>query len=180
MSLIYGDNFIGQTSLTEEHALSQVFNTSNIVSAEYLVLPATTLTQDCYRATFAHSHLLTKSPKILPATTLKTECYFYMFQDCILMTTHPKLPAETLVTKCYNGLFHGCVSLNYITCLAQNIINDSVGTFLWDNQLGDISVFPIGVFIKHPNTTWPKAGGNSSTGIPSTWLIKNYKEYYDI
>jgi hypothetical protein len=66
MSLIYGDNFIGQTALTVGYALSQVFNTSNIVSAEYLVLPATTLTNDCYRSTFAHSHLLTKSPKILP------------------------------------------------------------------------------------------------------------------
>jgi len=181
MSLIYGDNFIGQTTLTEEHALSQVFNGSNIVSAEYLILPATTLTTDCYRATFAHSHLLTKSPKILPATTLSTECYYYMFDDCVSMTTHPELPAETLVYHCYHGLFHGCVSLNYITCLVQNIINDSLFAFLWDNTLGSINVvFPTGVFIKHVNATWPKAGGNSATGIPSTWLIKNYKEYYDI
>ena len=175
MSLIYGDNFRGQTTFTEDCALSQVFNGSNIVSAKYLILPATTLTSDCYRATFAHNALMTTSPKILPAMNLSVDCYYYMFQDCPLMTTHPELPAVTLVSNCYKGIFSECPSLSTITCLAQNNISLGVSCFIINTATSNY--YNNGIFIKHPNAEWPTAAsGNSWSGIPSTWTIKNYTE----
>ena len=176
MSLLYGDNFIGQTILPDALALSQLFNSSNIVSAEYLIMPATTITDDCYRATFAHCQLLTKSPKILPATTLEYECYWYMFQDCPLMTTHPELPAETLVSSCYRGMFAQCPSLTTIKCLAKEpLTSNNVGSFI---ENGDWHYPTSGsIFYKHPDAEWPTPGfSNGYAGIPKNWIIINYKE----
>lgn len=175
MSLIYGDDFIGQTILPDAWALSQVFNGSNIVSAEYLIIPATVLTYDCYRSTFAHCQLLVKSPKILPATTLVSECYWYMFTDCPLMETHPELPAETLVYQCYSGMFTGCYSLTTIKCLAKEINSNTVTSFIAQQDMPP-NTDKLYTFIKHPNAEWPTAVfSNSYAGIPSSWVIKNYK-----
>jgi hypothetical protein len=52
MSLIYGDNFIGNNTLTGTYNFCSMFKLSNSVSAEHMILPATTLTQYCYRADF--------------------------------------------------------------------------------------------------------------------------------
>ena len=174
MSLIYGDNFIGQIRLTEEWGLSQVFNYSKIISAEYLIMPATILTSDCYRATFANSELLIKSPKILPATTLSEGCYMYMFDHCASLITHPELPAITLVDNCYRGMFANSPSISRIKCLAQfDISTANVESFIATSQG---SWYNGGTFIKHPNAIWPRAKqANSYSGIPSSWVIKNYK-----
>jgi hypothetical protein len=176
MSMLYGDNYIGQTALTASWALSQVFNSSNVVSAEYLIMPATILTDDCYRATFAHCQLMIKSPKILPAITLSTDCYYYMFQDCPLMETHPELPAATLVSNCYKGMLSDCPSLSIITCLAQyNISSSTVGNFIINGA--GTPYYQNGTFIKHPDAEWPSpTSGNTYAGIPSNWTIINYTE----
>ena len=54
MSLIYGDNFMGQTTLDAAgFNLDGLFsNNSNLLSAENLVLHATTLTYGCYSGMF--------------------------------------------------------------------------------------------------------------------------------
>ena len=111
MSLIYGDNFINQTSLTATYALAHMFDYANVVSAENLVMPATTLTSQCYRGTFAHNALMTKSPKVLPAVNITGNCYYYMFSECTSLTTTPELPATTLANYCYSYMFNGCTSL---------------------------------------------------------------------
>lgn len=180
MSLIYGDNFIGQTVLLYEYALSQVFNGSNIVSAEYLILPATTLTPDCYRATFAHCSLMVKSPKILPATTLATECYYFMFDECSSMITHPELPATQVDNTCYRGIFHKCASLTYVVCLALHHYKKNVTLFI--NFIDDQNLIsPGGVFVKHKDAEWGLSNdSNDYPDVPRNWVIKNYKEYYDI
>ena len=46
-----------------------------------LSLPATTLTQACYRGMFRNNSGITKTPD-LPAPVLVQECYSYMFYDC--------------------------------------------------------------------------------------------------
>ena len=46
-----------------------------------LYLPATTLTQACYRGMFRNNSGITKTPD-LPAPVLVQECYSYMFYDC--------------------------------------------------------------------------------------------------
>ena len=112
MSLLYGDNFIGQTSLySKSYVFENLFSgNTNVVSAENLILPATTLAEWCYSYMFAGCTSLTTAPA-LPATTLANYCYNYMFQDCTSLTTAPQLSATTLAVACYNGMFYGCTSL---------------------------------------------------------------------
>ena len=47
----------------------------------------------------------------LPATTLTNYCYKSMFQGCTSLTTAPNLPATTLTDWCYGNMFFGCSKL---------------------------------------------------------------------
>ena len=112
MSLLYGDNFIGQTSLSEKnHAFYDLFNNcTSLTSAENMSLPATTLAETCYENMFNGCTSLTNVPE-LPATTLAIGCYYRMFEGCTSLTTAPVLPATTLSQYCYQNMFAGCTSL---------------------------------------------------------------------
>ena len=112
MSLYYGDNFIGQTDLTGKiYAFFTLFNNcSYLISAENLILQATTLTDSCYRNMFSNCSSLSKGPE-LPATALAEFCYYYMFEGCTSLTKAPELPATTLTTGCYADMFFNCSSL---------------------------------------------------------------------
>ena len=74
-----------------------------------IVLPATTLTENCYGSMFQNTGL-TVAP-VLPAITLTPGCYSYMFENCTSLTTAPALPATELKSKCYQWMFSGCTSL---------------------------------------------------------------------
>ena len=80
-----------------------MFKKLKVVSAENLILPATTLTQYCYRALFSWCTYLEEAPQ-LPATTLAKGVYWYMFERCAI-TTAPDLLAEHLVAECYGSMF---------------------------------------------------------------------------
>ena len=113
MSLIYGDNFKEQYSFptgTTKNLQYLFYNSTNLVSAVNLILPATTLTDYCYNQMFLGCTSLTTAPA-LPATELRQYCYEYMFQNCTSLTTAPELPATTLVSDCYQSMFKGCTSL---------------------------------------------------------------------
>ena len=94
MSLIYEDDFADKNALLEGHLFFGLFDSNDIVSAENLVLPATTLTEGCYGS---------------------------MFTDCMTLTTGPTLPATTLTESCYNSMFGGCFRLNFVKMLATDI-----------------------------------------------------------
>ena len=141
MSLLYGDNFVGQKDLTGKNfAFFHLFNgCDGLTSAEDLVLPAETLSNDCYDSMFAYCTSLTTAPALpsvwwlelapsccycmfsnceslttaqaLPATTLANNCYSEMFGGCTSLTTAPELPADTLANGCYSQMFNGCTSL---------------------------------------------------------------------
>ena len=161
MSLLYGDSFTGQTTLPATWALSNVFNTSRVVSAENLVLPATAITSCGYRAMFANCPNLTTAPE-LPATTLAASAYTYMFDHCVSMTVGPELLAATVPGNCYTGMFHDCQLLNYIKCLATNIsATDCLKAWVE-------GVAVTGTFVKDINTNW-SVGIN---GIPTGWVIQ--------
>lgn len=125
MSLLYGDNFKGQTGLTgKEGAFLELFRNCTIVNAINLVLPATTLVSNCYQGMFNGCTSLTTAPA-LPATTLAFMCYGGMFSRCTSLTVAPELPAATLVSNCYQLMFQGCTSLTTApelpaTTLTQN------------------------------------------------------------
>ena len=112
MSLIYGDDFKNNLTISSTRAFYGLFSECvNLVSAENLVLPATTLTDSCYYNMFNGCTSLTIAPE-LPATTLASACYCDMFGNCASLTTAPKeLPATTLVDNCYAYMFEGCTSL---------------------------------------------------------------------
>ena len=96
MSLIYGDDFIGQKDLTgKDYVFYDLFNgCTGLTNAKNLCLPATTLTNSCYNS---------------------------MFNGCTSLTIAPELPATTLANNCYSGMFNGCTNLNYIKMLATDI-----------------------------------------------------------
>lgn len=131
MSLLFDDNFSGQTDLTgKNYAFLDLFNEcSSLTSAENLVLPA---------------------------TTLSTNCYKRMFRMCTSLTTAPTLPAATYGSQfntCYGSMFYGCASLNSITCLATSI--SSFRTASWVE-----GVAASGTFTKNANATGWTTGTN--------------------
>ena len=110
MSLVYGDNFIGQTTISTNNTFRALFKTNtSVISAENLVLPADTLRQSCYQAMFSRCSSLTKAPS-LPATNLEVACYKSMF-DYTALTTGPELPANNMKESCYEAMFDGCTEL---------------------------------------------------------------------
>ena len=161
MSLIGGDNFTGTTGFTKSFAFASLFKLSNVISAKYLVLPATTLYTSCYRAMFSFATSLVDAPE-LPATTLATDCYWYMFEGTAISTA-PVLPAATLVKGSYGGMFSGCSKLNYIECYATDITASSC-TQGWVSQ-----VAPSGTFVKESNMEDWTIG---ISGIPVGWVAE--------
>lgn len=194
MSLVYGDNFSGQTSITNNFQLRKLFSGStNITSAENMVLPATTFTKQCYSQMFQGCTNLVTPPKVvgtatatlngdycfsdmfancssmttapeLPMTTLGTQCYWYMMQGCTSLTEAPVLPALTINTQSYAGMFNGCTSLNSITCLATA----GISTKNCNNWVTNVS--SSGTFTKAANASW----GRGTSAAPSNWTIVNY------
>ena len=136
------------------------FNSSNVVDASNLILPATTLLHSCYHQMFYGCTSLTSAPE-LPATTLFPYCYASMFRGCTSLTAAPELPAETLRNNCYQQMFYGCSNLQYIKCMATSISASNCLNW-WVN-----GVSSTGTFVKDANTTWPS--GND--GIPNNWAI---------
>ena len=164
MSLIYGDNFINQTTFNGgTYNFCSIFKKAKCISAENLILPALTLTQYCYRAMFSWSTYLTTPPQ-LPAMTLAKGVYWYMFESCAI-TEAPELLAETLVAECYGSMFTGCSSLNFIKCMANAGFNTTNCKQNWTN-----GVASSGTFVKDSGVavnTW----GRGANGIPTNWLV---------
>ena len=128
MSLISGDSFVNADTLTATYTFTALFSgATGLVSAENLVLPATTLTNYCYYRMFSDCTSLTTAPE-LPATTLAEWCYWWMFYGCTSLTVAPQLPATTLARYCYQQMFDGCTNLTTApalpaTTLAENCYN---------------------------------------------------------
>ena len=127
MSLIYGDNFIGQTTITTERTFAYLFeHTYNLKNAQNLILPSTTLTEGCYLCMFNDSHLLNA----------------------------PVLPATTLSPDCYHSMFSRCKYLRYVKCLATDITATDC-TLNWLDGAGQYQDQSLCLFIKDPNmTSW--------------------------
>ena len=113
MSLLYGDNFVGKTEISDTYgsAFCYLFNEQTTLKSTYnLVLPAIILSSACYKYMFSGCTSLIDTPE-LPAVELKSTCYYYMFRYCTALTTAPVLPATTLANYCYEGMFYECTGL---------------------------------------------------------------------
>ena len=192
MSLLYKENFATATTLPRNYIFYGLLSGNEdylmpIYShpTKDVLLPATTLTEQCYRLMFAYSCLsrapelpaetlsnqcygnmfegctsLTSAPATLPATTLTEFCYGGMFSGCTSLTTAPVLPAPTLVESCYYCMFEGCSSLNNVECLATSF--GSYSTYHWLD-----GVSSTGTFTKAAGATWQ----TGISGIPSGWTV---------
>ena len=163
MSLVYGDNFKEQTSLSKTYTFYGLFyGYTNLKSAENLILPSTSLTLQCYGEMFRGCTSLTKAPE-LPATTLAASCYQQMFNGCTSLTKAPELPATTLAQYCYYNMFEGCSSLNYVKCLATDIsATDCLNSWMH-------GVSATGTFITADNAP---AYPEGASGIPTGWTVE--------
>ena len=127
MSLIKSEGFEKATALEEGYAFTYFFrNNTHFMnkSGADLLLPATTLADDCYYMMFYGCTGLTKVPE-LPATTLARECYSGMFGGCTSLTSAPTLPATMLAISCYSSMFSGCTSLASAPTLPATTLADS-------------------------------------------------------
>ena len=198
MSLLYGDNFIGEAELEYNYQFAHLFHDYEkgkeclIVNAENLSLPATTLAVGCYENMFRGCTSLTTAPE-LPATTLATRCYQYMFSGCTNLTTAPTiLPATTLAYGCYEYMFNGCTSLTtapelpattlavycyyemFYGCTNLNQIK-CLATDISASSCTDAWVAGVastGTFVKSSNIselTW----GRNASGIPNNWTVQD-------
>lgn len=138
MSLIYGDDFKGKTSLNGKNEIFYgLFCKCRLLTeASNLILPATELTHECYKEMFNGCKSLTTAPELpalelaegcyhsmffcctsltiapeLPATKANYRCYAFMFYNCTSLTKAPELPATTLDSHCYYCMFHSCYGL---------------------------------------------------------------------
>lgn len=186
MSLIYLDDFIGQTDISDSylhHSFDGVFaalfrGCTMLINAEHMVLPATNLGAYCYSHMFDGCTNLLKAPSILPSMSGKWFCYACMFQDCTSLTTSPNMFIKSLYDfdgGYFKMMFSGCTSLSAVTCIATGQTAYDSGNYPpTEDWLSDVS--ENGVFYKHPdatvgdgNVTW-RIGTN---GIPSGWTIQN-------
>lgn len=136
MSLIYGDDFIGQTTLEAPHTFYGLFKNSTGMT----------------------NHSVHKL--LLPATTLTTGCYYGMFQNCISLKRAPELPATVLQGSCYRQMFAYCDSLKYVKCLATDISSAYYCTSQWL-----IDVAPTGTFVKAASMTdWTTGNSGIPSG----------------
>ena len=134
MSLLYGDDFIGQTDLTQKkYAFYELFKSNNwLIDASNLILPATALATSCYQNMFYNCASLTTAPE-LPATTLAGSCYNGMFSGCTSLTTAPELPATTLKSSCYQNMFSDCTSLT----TAPELPATTLATYCYQDMFSD-------------------------------------------
>ena len=97
MSLIYFTDFAGKTQIPDNYALQKLFlNNTHIKNHESLDI-------------------------VLPATTLSDSCYKMMFYGCTGLTRAPELPAATLTKECYSYMFYKCKNINSIKCMATDV-----------------------------------------------------------
>lgn len=113
MSLLSSSNYATTTTLTSSNTFFYLFKDNSSIynhPTKKIMLPATTLTSNCYNAMFYNCTNLTASPA-LPATTLASGCYCNMFEGCTSLTAAPALYATTLAHDCYHNMFQGCSAL---------------------------------------------------------------------
>ena len=160
MSLINETDFATEyTTLSVKSTFHALFqgNTS-LTDASGLLLPATTLTNNCYAHMFYNCTSLVAGPN-LPATTLQQSCYTSMFRGCTSLKAGPTLPATTLQPACYYNMFYGCTSLTSLTCLATNI-SDSSCINSWLDGVGESGTLYVDASMT--GATWNK---------PDDWTV---------
>ena len=133
-------------------------------------LPATTLTIYCYAGMFNGCTSLVDAP-VLPVTTLDEYCYFWMFSNCTSLVKAPELRATTLASNCYTSMFYGCSSLNEVHCyIPPTISEEDIPTYTGDGSNASMEQWLKGVSPTGTFYTNEDANWPSDpSGIPTGW-----------
>jgi hypothetical protein len=166
MSLVDEDNFDTITTMVGASFAGLFAGNEFGIDASGLLLPATTLSENCYSGMFAGCSGMSATPVELPALTLAKGCYSNMFEGCSQIPEAPHLPATELVTECYKNMFFGCGTLEQVTCLATTIPTGKDCTTDWLYEVN----FP-GTFTKAKDASCWSWGSN---GIPWGWEVNEY------
>lgn len=171
MSLLYGDNAEGETSV-DQSSFSSLFNGCTLISGvSSTFLPATTLGVGCYMGTFSGCTNLTSAPD-LPALTLAPMCYYSMFSGCTSLQTAPTLPASTPAARCYSNMYYGCTSLSYIKVMLQGSFGGTDDYYTEGWVYGVHTGEGAGTFVKHTSAVWTSDEINYA-GMPYGWAVQN-------
>ena len=156
-------SIISSTTKLPDYAFSYLFyGDTNLMRADELVLPWSSVGSYALSCFFEDCTNLTTVPAELPASILAEYCYAGMFANCVSLTTAPELPATTLVDSCYKAMFLRCKNLNSI----------KVGALTWNTSYASEWVYGVsstGTFTK-PSALTISTG---SSGVPSGWTIIN-------
>lgn len=111
MSLLYGDDYIGEDSLNCDYALAGLFDgCKGLTNAENLILPATSITEGGYQSMFNTCVNLKKTPK-LPAGEVNVLGYAYMFEGCDSLLAAPQINATYIGDSGCTSMFNNCDNL---------------------------------------------------------------------
>lgn len=135
MSIVYGDNFEGQDTVTYDYQFAILFqNNAWLIDASEMVVPSN------YNG---HSGVFTMA-----------------FFNCSRLEAAPALTAPILTASCYNLMFYQCVKLAYVKCLATDI-SASQCTSNWMFGVPSSS----GTFVKAAlMTSWPSGTSGIPSG----------------
>ena len=201
MSLVHGENFIGQTVIPSNlvEAFAYMFaGCSGLVSIKNLVMPATTLSEGCYRSMFNRCFYLTELPDVFvpSAATLSYRCCRYTFEELGASgSTNIDVPSgfimsTNLANSCYEGMFYNARKLSSAPELPATMLKSNCyyGMFSGCTSLNTITclatgssttymtawvanVASTGTFYKSPSATgWTRG----ISGIPSGWTVQDY------
>ncbi len=191
MSLVSPTGYETATALTAGNTFCNLFKANNHIwshPTNPIVLPATTLSNNCYFGMFDGCTNLTKAPTLpatkmevgcylqmfkgtgitvapaLPATTLAQSCYKMMFYECPNLTMPPGLPATKLETLCYAAMFGLCPNLETAPALpATTLVNSCYyGMFSGCTKLNNVTC--LATNISANNCTYGWLTGVAATG----------------
>lgn len=161
MSLIHGDNFIGNNTLSGQCNFYFMFYNSKVVDASNLILP-NACQAHTYSNMFNGCTSLINVP-LMQQTTTAYQSNVGMFNGCSSLLDGPILLASSIDAYSYQSMFNGCTLLRSITVYAENL--GSYG-HAFDNWL--LNVSPTGTFTKKSTMTLFPEG---ASGIPSGWTV---------
>jgi len=159
MSLIHGDNFIGNNTLSGQCNFYFMFYNSKVVDASNLILP-NACQNHTYSNMFNGCTSLINVP-LMQQTTTAYQSNINMFDGCSSLLDGPTLLASSVNMYSYREMFRNCTLLRSVTVYAENL-----GASGFDNWLQNVSA--TGTFTKKSSMTLFPEG---ASGIPSGWTV---------
>jgi len=116
MSLIYGDNFKGQTTLSSTYAFNSLFKSAgSLMSISNLRLPATSIPNYAYQNMFSGNTSINDMIPEIPATYIGYYGCAGMFQACTSLDAVPDLSTVTRVNGyAFANMFSNCSALTVL------------------------------------------------------------------